>query len=276
MHGACMLDGLHVDGLHALHARSGQRAACTAMLRIRQLAHGLPAKGYIDREQLPELQAHEPQADKAAARMLPKPWWPCTAAAAAHWRHPIPMCCSGWPVQKHGCMPPQCPLPSGGACRHAFQRLEETMDAGVCIHPSIYACMHAHLDLNVHSLPAGATQRLVDHDARVGHAVALAFLASAQQEGAHGCCQAKAVGLDVSAAEHHGVIDAHARCDGATCGNTHRASSQDLLSVPDRSKAAPLRAACDEAARVALEWRNSWWPAPRIVWGSSPRVTPTW
>jgi hypothetical protein len=50
-------------------------------------------------------------------------------------------------------------------------------------------------------LPAGAAQRLVDHDARVGHAVAFALRARAQQERPHGRGQAKAVRLHVRAAQ---------------------------------------------------------------------------
>jgi hypothetical protein len=107
-------------------------------------------------------------------------------------------------------------------------------------------------------LAAGAAQGLVDHDARVGHRVALALAAGAQQERAHGGGQAEAVGLGkevenggrewlfsqsaahgktqsvhagrscstlkaqppphlhVGAAQHHRVIDAHARGHGAT------------------------------------------------------------
>ena len=49
------------------------------------------------------------------------------------------------------------------------------------------------LDLNVHSLATGSSQRLVNHDSGIGHAVALALFASCQQEGSHGSCQAKAV-----------------------------------------------------------------------------------
>lgn len=39
---------------------------------------------------------------------------------------------------------------------------------------------------------------------------------STQEEGSHGGSKAKAVGLYVSSAHHHGVVDAHACCDGAT------------------------------------------------------------
>ena len=52
-------------------------------------------------------------------------------------------------------------------------------------------------------LPAGAAQRLVDHDARVGHGVALALGARRQQERAHGRRQAEAVRLHIRAAQLH-------------------------------------------------------------------------
>lgn len=44
-------------------------------------------------------------------------------------------------------------------------------------------------------LSAGTTQRLVNHDAAVGHGVPLALPPSTQQESTHGSCQPKAVGL---------------------------------------------------------------------------------
>ena len=58
-----------------------------------------------------------------------------------------------------------------------------------------------HLNLNVYSLTAGASKRLVNHDACIGHAVALALGARAQQERPHGRCQAEAVRLHLCSAQ---------------------------------------------------------------------------
>ena len=58
-----------------------------------------------------------------------------------------------------------------------------------------------YLDLDVYSLAAGASKRLVDHDACIGHAVALALGARAQQERPHGRRQTKAVCLHFRSAQ---------------------------------------------------------------------------
>lgn len=79
--------------------------------------------------------------------------------------------------------------------------------------------LSAPLNNSYHSIEkAPKLAYLVDHDTSVGHGVALALGARAQQESAHGGSQAKAVGLHVGAAHHHGVIDAHARSHAAAGG----------------------------------------------------------
>lgn len=78
------------------------------------------------------------------------------------------------------------------------------------------------LDLYVNSLATCSPQRLMNHDPAVRHAVPLASLTRTQQERAHGGSKAKAVGLHVGTAEHHGVVDAHAGCYAATCTAVRR------------------------------------------------------
>ena len=76
----------------------------------------------------------------------------------------------------------------------------------------------AGMDLDVRGLTLGAAQRLVDHDARVGQAEALALGAGRQQEGPHAGGHAHAqrghIGLD----EVHRIVDGHAGADGAARG----------------------------------------------------------
>eukprot|EP00955_Chlamydomonas_euryale_P101719 365366-Chlamydomonas_euryale.AAC.13 len=70
------------------------------------------------------------------------------------------------------------------------------------------------LDLNVGRLALRAAERLVDHDARVGQAVALALLSRRQQERAHRRREADACCGHVRADVSHRVKDGHA-CGGA-------------------------------------------------------------
>ena len=58
-----------------------------------------------------------------------------------------------------------------------------------------------NLDLNVYSLATGTSERLVNHDARIGHRVALALGARSQQERPHGRGQAEAVCLHIRSAQ---------------------------------------------------------------------------
>ena len=83
----------------------------------------------------------------------------------------------------------------------------------------------AHLDLNVRCLALGATQGLMDHDAAVGQAVALALVAGRQQEGAHGGGQAHAHGGHVGADVAHGVKHSHA-CVASRGGGGVRVSGR--------------------------------------------------
>lgn len=52
-------------------------------------------------------------------------------------------------------------------------------------HSTVTMQVGVHLNLNVDRLTAGTTQRLVNHDAGIGHGGALALGTSAQQEGSH-------------------------------------------------------------------------------------------
>mmetsp|Transcript_10725 Transcript_10725/g.66121 ORF Transcript_10725/g.66121 Transcript_10725/m.66121 type:complete len:203 (+) Transcript_10725:366-974(+) len=72
------------------------------------------------------------------------------------------------------------------------------------------------LDLDIYSLPASTSQRLMDHDPRVGHRVTLALRACSQKECAHGCCKAEANSLHICPAHFHGIVDTHASCDGSS------------------------------------------------------------
>ena len=55
----------------------------------------------------------------------------------------------------------------------------------------------ANLDLNVYSLATGTSERLVNHDARIWHRVALALGACSQEKRPHGRRQAEAVCLHI-------------------------------------------------------------------------------
>lgn len=66
------------------------------------------------------------------------------------------------------------------------------------------------LDGKVNGRSAPPPEGLVDHDARVGHRVALALGPGAEEECAHGRGEAEADGGNVAAAQLHRVVDAHA------------------------------------------------------------------
>jgi hypothetical protein len=77
-------------------------------------------------------------------------------------------------------------------------------------HDAIEVALVVHdllsLDLNVYCLAAGPSQRLVDHDARVGHGITLALGSSPQQECSHRRSQPEAVSLYVRAAQLHARV----------------------------------------------------------------------
>ena len=55
----------------------------------------------------------------------------------------------------------------------------------------------------------------MDHDLSVGQRKTLALGAAGQQERAHGGCHAHADGGDIALDIPHGIVDGHARTDGA-------------------------------------------------------------
>ena len=69
------------------------------------------------------------------------------------------------------------------------------------------------VDFNIRRLSLETTQRLMNHDARVGQHEALALGAGGEQEGAHAGGLADAQGGHVRLDETHGVVNRHA------CGN---------------------------------------------------------
>lgn len=71
------------------------------------------------------------------------------------------------------------------------------------------------LDLNVRRLSLRPTERLVNHDARIGQGLALARRPRPEQKGAHGGGHAKADRLYIAGNELHGVVNGESRRDGS-------------------------------------------------------------